>query len=282
MTAARKVVDATVHLDHVGFIVRDLATSARLAEQLGFTLTARADHSRTDAHGRSVPAGSSQHSIMLRSGYVELMQITDPQAGHQLANAPTVRHGLHIVAFGTTDAVACHARRLQDGVQVGPVLYWSRPVHEHDLQGMAQFAYFGSQWTAQDPSYLCWVEHRTPQLLRNERLHSHGAHTLDAIVYAGPAEPARRWGDQLVAAGASCHETTSALWQLRLPNASITIRVDPHLPAVLPQALVFGGADTQWLRARCDSLGLHCNASAGGALDIDLVDALGMHWVFRP
>ena len=98
-------IGADVHLDHVGYIVRDLDASAELVRQLGFVLTARADHTRTDAQGRSVPAGSSQHSIMLHSGYVELMQITDPHAGHQLASAPLQRHGLHILAFGTGDAV---------------------------------------------------------------------------------------------------------------------------------------------------------------------------------
>ena len=68
-------------LDHVGFIVVDLEAASRMLGQLGFRLTARADHTRTDASGRSVPAGSSQRSAMFRRGYVELMQITDPDAG---------------------------------------------------------------------------------------------------------------------------------------------------------------------------------------------------------
>lgn len=283
MTQSRPAGQDAVNLDHVGFIVRDLNASARLAEQLGFALTTRADHTRTDEQGRTLPAGSAQHSIMLHRGYVELMQITDASAGHQLSSAPQVRYGLHVVAFGTDDAVACHAHRLQDGVSVGPVLYWSRPVQEPDLQGHAQFAYFGSAWQPQDPSYLCWVEHRTPQLLRNPRLlaHANGTCALDAIVYAGPPDAARLWVDQLAAAGAKRQDDAPDAWQLALPNAGITVRVDSQLPSVLPQALAFSGADIRWLRSRCDDIGLRYQMLADGALDVDLVDALGLHGIFR-
>jgi len=274
----------SVHLDHVGFIVADLPASARMAEQLGFTLTSRADHTRTDEHGRTMPAGSAQHSIMLHSGYIELMQITDPTAGHQLASAPLVRHGLHVVAFGTSDAPACHAHRLHAGVPAGPVLVWSRPVQEPDLQGLAQFAYFGSDWSAQDPSYLCWVEHRTPQLLRNPRLldHANGARALDAMVYAGPSGAARQWVDQLVAAGAMLRASEAGVWELELPNAGIKVLVNDQLPSVLPVALEISGVDTHWLRARCDAIGVRHQLCADGALDVDLLDALGLHCIFRP
>ena len=276
--------EADVHLDHVGYIVRDLDASAELVRQLGFVLTARADHTRTDAQGRSVPAGSSQHSIMLHSGYVELMQITDPHAGHQLASAPLQRHGLHILAFGTGDAVACHARRMAAGVQAGEVLYWSRPVHEHDLQGTAQFAYFGSGWTAQDPSYLCWVEHRTPGLLRNPRLlaHGNGARALRGIRYAGPAAALAPWAARLCAAGARLVHDGPRHKRLSLPDASIEVVADARYASVLPQALLWGGADLDGLRAQCARLQLPCRRHDDGTLEIDLQSVLGMNWLFLP
>jgi len=279
------VVSGAVHLDHVGFIVADLAATALLAEQLGFTLTTRADHTRTDALGRSVPAGSSQRSIMLRSGYVELMQITDPKAGHQLAAAPTERHGLHIVAFGTGDALACHARRLQDGVQAGPVLHWTRPVHEPDLHGTAQFAYFGSAWTPQDPSYLCWVEHRTPQLLRNERLlrHENGSQVLRGIRYAGPPALIPAWTAQLCAAGAQLRHGAPDRIRLDLPGAvEIDIRADTDRDHLLPQSLLWGGADLQDVQARCKRMGLPCQVRPDGTVEVDLESELGMQWLFLP
>ena len=100
----------TIDLDHIGFIVEDLIAARDLFTDLGFTLTQRADHTRTDAQGRTVSAGSSQHSIMLGTGYIELMQITDRQAGHQLTPAADHRYGMHVLALGTSDAHACHAQ----------------------------------------------------------------------------------------------------------------------------------------------------------------------------
>jgi catechol 2,3-dioxygenase-like lactoylglutathione lyase family enzyme len=275
---------AAVHLDHVGYIVRDLDACAALVRQLGFVLTARADHTRTDAQGLSVPAGSSQHSIMLHSGYVELMQITDPHAGHQLASAPSQRHGLHVLAFGTGDAVACHARRIADGVAAGEVLYWSRPVHEPDLQGMAQFAYFGSAWTPRDPSYLCWVEHRTPRLLRNPRLlaHDNGARALIGIRYAGPAAALAPWTAQLRAAGARLVHDGAQHKRLALPDAVIDVDADARCASVLPQSLSWGGADLHWLRAQCARMGLRCEVHDDGTLEVDLQSVLGMNWRFLP
>ncbi len=284
MSEAADIGADDVHLDHVGYIVRDLEASAELARQLGFVLTARADHTRTDAQGRSVPAGSAQHSIMLHSGYVELMQITDPDAGHQLASAPSQRHGLHVVAFGTGDAVACHARRTADGVQAGEVPYWSRPVHEHDLQGTARFAYFGSAWTARDPSYLCWVEHRTPGLLRNARLlaHDNRARALLGIRYAGPAAALAPWAEQLCAAGARLVHDEAGHKRLALPDASIEVVADARYASVLPQALLWGGADLDWLHAQCARLDLPCRRHEDGTLEIDLQSVLGMNWLFLP
>lgn len=284
MSVSQQRAGGDVHLDHVGYIVRDLDASAELARQLGFVLTARADHTRTDAQGRSVPAGSSQHSIMLRSGYVELMQITDPAAGHQLASAPSQRHGLHVLAFGTDDAAACHDRRVAGGVDAGPLLHWSRPVREHDMQGVAEFAYFGSAWTAQDASYLCWVEHRTPQLLRNARLlaHANGASALLGLRYVGPAAAVASWTAQLCAAGARLAHDGARHKRLVMPGAFIDVDVDPRSAGVLPQALLWGDADLHWLRAQCARLDLPFQVLGDGTLDLDLRSELGMHWLFLP
>ena len=92
-----------IFLDHVGFIVEDLPASRALFAGLGFTLTERADHTRTNAQGEKVSAGSSQHSIMLGTGYIELMQITDRQAGHQRVLVG-VRRAL------TPSRLVCHVR----------------------------------------------------------------------------------------------------------------------------------------------------------------------------
>lgn len=275
--------ETDVCLDHAGFIVRDLDTSCELMRQLGFTLTQRADHTRTNEKGALVSAGSSQRSIMLGNGYIEVMQITDPSAGHQLATAPDARFGLHVLAFGTSDAQACHRVRVQNGVAVGPVLLWAREIQEEGLRGTAQFAYFGSAWTPLDPSYICWTEHRTPELLRSPALvrHDNGAIGLAALHYRGPRERAQAWIAQLLAAGARrVHENADSV-ELVLPNARLRIAFDDTQSQVLPSALVFDVSDGAWLRARCAQLGLPARDRADGSLDVDLSAQLGLHCIFQ-
>lgn len=279
---------ADIHLDHVGFIVPDLAAASQLVMQLGFNQTLRADHTRTDELGQLVSAGSSQHSIMLENGYIELMQITDPAKGHQLAAAPTVRFGLHILALGTADAVACHAFCQSRGVAVGSLLRWARPVREADAGGMARFAYFGSAWSPNDPSYVCWVQHLTPELMRPPQLlrHDNSALSLVGVQYRGPRQLAMRWRDQLVAAGALPFDAATTPGsdeiKLRLPNASITICVDEHLPFVMPHALVLEFSDCAALLANCEKLGMAVQRLADGAFSADLTQALGMFWICKP
>lgn len=272
-----------IALDHVGFIVPDLQAACEFLAQLGFTLTARADHTRTDEHGALVSAGSSQRSIMLGNGYVEIMQITDPAAGHQLALAPTARYGLHVVAFGTADASDCHAGCVRNGVQAGPVLHWARQINEDGICGTALFAYFGSTWQPADPSYLCWVEHRTPGLLRSTSLLRHDNHALGlvALCYRGPQAQARQWSRQLLAAGMRLAREREGGIDLSLPNAMVQIDFDEQQTRVLPSALVFELSDGAWLRERCAELGLGVRAFADGAFDVDLVAQLGVHCIFR-
>ena len=279
---------AGIHLDHVGFIVPDLAAASTLMAQLGFRQTLRADHTRTDEHGHLVSAGSSQHSIMLENGYIELMQITDPTQGHQLAQASSVRFGLHILALGTFNAVACHAFCQSREVAVGPLLHWARPVKETGADGMARFAYFGSAWSPHDPSYVCWVQHLTPKLMRPPQLlrHGNGALSLLGVQYRGPRQLAMKWRDQLVAAGAlpldAATAQGSAEFELQLPNARITICVDERLPAVTPHVLMLALSDCAALLAHCEKLGLAVQKLAGGGLSVDLTQALGMYWICQP
>jgi len=190
-----------VTLDHVGFIVPDLNACATLISDLGFTLTARAEHMRTLPSGETVSAGSAQRSVMLAQGYVEFMEVFDPAAGHMLAAAGSDRFGLHILALATPDALASHADALRGGAAVGPVMDWSRPLDPSGAGDVARFRFFGAtDWTPDAPSYLCWVQHLTPELLRPAALvqHANGALALEAVRYGG--DPG--WDRKLRAAGA--------------------------------------------------------------------------------
>lgn len=267
-----------VDLDHVGFIVPELAAAHALFENLGFTLTARADHTRRDTQGRVVPAGSAQHSVMFSTGYIELMQITDPQAGHQLTDAMRERFGLHVLALGTPDAAHCHAARQRAGLEVGAVMDWSRAVTTPERSGLARFLYFDTPWAAGDPSYVCWVHHATPELVRSPSLlrHANGATALRGLSYAGPRTALRGWGERLLQAGAQAQAGFDGVGRLNLGPSWIDLAPNEALARVLPVGLTITFPSLAPLQAAAQGLGLPMTQAGNGALDIDLGPGFGL------
>lgn len=264
-------------LDHVGLIVRDLQAAHDAMAALGFTLTARADHTMTTADGRTVSAGSSQHAIMLGHGYIELMQITDPLAGHQLAAAPQERFGLHILALATPDAEAAHAAFLANGQVVGPVRRWSRPVDEADRKGLARFVYFDAPWVPQDASYLCWVQHLTPELMRasDAPVHANGALSVQAIHYAGPPAAALGWIDHLQQFGMAGHPVNGHT-RIDLGLSHLDVHAQAGLARLAPLALEIRFRTLNEIRAHCRAAGWPVTEEASGTLRIDLRAPLGL------
>ncbi len=220
-------------LDHIGIIVPSLADAAALFTSLGFTLTARADHTRTNDQGEVESAGSAQHSIMFEHGYIEVQEITDPQQRHLLSPAAAKHFGAHIVAFGETDAAAANLRVRTAGLPVGPVLDWGRPVYEPGLSGMARFAFFGAPYATEDESYLCWVQHLTPEILRSDRLvtHANGARELAGILVAArDTTEVARIAARYQASGATLIAASASNALLRAGRGTLDVRLADTLP----------------------------------------------------
>ena len=268
-----------IDLDHIGFIVPDLGAARDLFVDLGFVLTERADHTRSNAQGQTVSAGSSQHSIMFEVGYIELMQITDAQAGHQLTPATGERYGLHVLALGCADARAWHVQCLQNGLAVRAVMDWSRPVHTPERSGLARFAYFDAPWQPSDPSYVCWVQHVTPELVRSPSLlrHPNGARALRTLHYEGAADALAQWAAVLQGAGAQ----TATLGQdgamtLQLGPSAIALEPSQQRQRVLPSALTLVFSSLEEIERRADRLQLHRLHHSADRLSLDLRAACGL------
>jgi len=187
-------------LDHIGIVVPDLAKAADDFTELGFTLSSPVSHETAD--GQS--AGSRQCSIMLRDGYIELQEITGPAGSHLLSTAREKHFGLHILAFGVRDARRAHARLTDMDLPLGDVLEWSRMVHRHDGDREARFAFFVADYDPADEALLCWVQHLTPDAIREPRLldHANGAIGLTQVgLYAIDQNAAGRIIDRLRDAG---------------------------------------------------------------------------------
>ena len=269
--------------DHAGFIVRDLSSCHALLAELGFSLTTRADHTMTNAQGQTVSAGSSQHTIVFEQGYLELMEITNPAAGHQLAAAPTVRYGLHILALGAVDAKATHQNYLEQGQDVGVLRSWSREVREADRQGLARFAFFDAKWTAHDPSYICWVQHLTPSLIRSSRdmFHANSALSVLSIRYAGPVVGNQQWVDRLQGYGIRPLSTNQSTSVLDLGATTIEVGYQQDRAHVAPVGIEIGFRSLHSLRQRCISAGIEYQELPKDSVKVDLRAELGLYLIGR-
>lgn len=103
---------SSVHLDHIAHYVPDVAAAQTELSQLGFTLTPFSEQSHRLAPGAPlVPAGTGNQCVMLQRGYLEfLTPLADTPNAQQLRTAMARYTGVHLLAFGTDDALADHAR----------------------------------------------------------------------------------------------------------------------------------------------------------------------------
>jgi catechol 2,3-dioxygenase-like lactoylglutathione lyase family enzyme len=208
---------AVTGLDHLGLVVRDLEASTEQFRELGFQLTRRADHMRPDQSGRLVPAGSSQRSIMFPVGYLEVMAITDPLAGHPLTEAAARYEGAHILALATTDAQRSWTLLTERGVAAEPPQHWQRPIAEDGVQGIAEFRFFGLPREETPEGYVIVTEHRTPELLRPPASlrHPNTAAALVAVVL-GAEQPERVAARYQRYTGQAPTRLSAGCWAIRL------------------------------------------------------------------
>jgi hypothetical protein len=80
--------------------------------RLGFTATPFSEQfHRLQSDGPLVPAGTGNRCVMLREGYLEfLTPFMDTPVAGQLRDAIARYTGVHLIAYGTADAEADHAR----------------------------------------------------------------------------------------------------------------------------------------------------------------------------
>ncbi len=185
---------ATV-LDHVGVCARDLPPLVAAYEKLGFTLTPVAQQSGRRAPDAPLePFGTGNRCAFLRHGYIELLAILDPALfDNQLGRFLARYEGLHICAFGTTDAEANLARMQAAGIAIPGIAWLERRVEPDDPR-LARFARLPFPDAPEGRVQI--IQHMTPELVWQDRwmTHANRADALLALVMAtaAPAETATR------------------------------------------------------------------------------------------
>jgi hypothetical protein len=135
---------------------------------------------------------------MLKRGYLEVIGITDSAYQGRLRADIARYEGVHIIAFGTVDAVATAQAMRRSGLDVAEPHRLERPIEEGGGSLLAQFDIVDSPPSLLPEAHIFAIHHATRDLLWKPELleHPNGALRLDTltVAVADPAEFAGRLG----------------------------------------------------------------------------------------
>lgn len=185
-------------LDHVGLFVPDMARAGRAVERLGFALTPLTPQRHALASGALAPTGTANRLAVLQRGYIEILTATgDTPIADQLRRAIGRYIGTHLIAFGTADAEATHARLGQAGFDPLPMVRLQRSVRTAAGERLARFSVVRVPPERMIEGRMQFCRHHTPELVwqTQHQDHPNRAHSLTDILLCvdDPAEVAARY-----------------------------------------------------------------------------------------
>ncbi len=277
-----------VFLDHLAHWIPDMASAAEAFERLGFLLTPYTEHTNSTAPGEPIlPAGSANRCIMLREGYLEVLTPTADTAIGQELRAGIDRYvGLHLVAFGCSDAPAQRERLIGEGFDQRPVVDLRREVALEDgSTGGLQFTVIRPVPGTMAEGRIQFLTHYTPDLLWEERWmrHPNGAERLTDIILCvvDPDEAAGRYERYI---GRKLRSIPGG-WSMNCDRGRLTLldpaglkqaipgAEPPSLPYIAAYAIACG--DLAQCRRHLDQAGIVYSALTDTVLAVSLPAALG-------
>lgn len=283
-----------IFLDHVAWMVRDMAQASLVFEQLGFPLTPYSVHGDRDpATGVVNPVGTANRLAMLERGYLEILTAVDG------VDTPVTRHmrdaiahhtGVHLLAFGVNEADEAARQIAARGFQLQPTVNLRRTIEGEDGQQVdVAFTVVRAAFEHFPEARMQVLTHHTPQHMWQSRYlaQENGITGLAeaSLVVADPREVATRFSRFL---GRSMQRDGSSLI-IRLDRGAVRFvdargaaerfgRISrPPMPAV--GALTLTSRDLDKTRYFLLSQGLRPGAIDPTHLLVDEAEALGVHLV---
>ena len=191
-----------IFLDHVAWMVPDMAQAAPVFEKLGFSLTPFAVHGDRDPNtGTLNLVGSANRLAILKRGYLEILT---PVEG---ADTPVTRHmrkaldhhtGVHLIAFSVADAAEAARQIAGRGFDLQPTVHLKRTVEAADgKEAEAAFTVVRAAFEHFPEARAQVLTHHTPQHVWQDRYMATESGIVGlleaAIVTTNPAESASRF-----------------------------------------------------------------------------------------
>jgi hypothetical protein len=272
-----------IFLDHVGWFVPDMESTASAFERLGFILTPFVAQTNADPDGGPpAPAGTGNRCAMLQRGYLEFLAAVpgvDTPLSRQLNDALARYHGVHLIAFTVDDAPAAHTRLAVEGFRPLDPVHLRRPLTLADGgQAEVAFTVIRVPPDAMAEGRIQMLRQETPDLVWQENLiaRDHGIEALAGVLLCvdDPAATSARYerftgraaegtGEYRVIAldrGRLGFTSPSQLADL-LPG--IEVPTTPFIAAVALQA-----DNPATVRSLCESEGIVCLPADDGTVRI--------------
>lgn len=261
-------------LDHVGVVGPSIIALRSSWSARGFSVTEPEELMALDAAtGRRVSLGQHSCHIIFERGYIELTAVDPVTPTHHLhpwIGDPSSRGevSLSIIAMGSDDIDAVHARLSEARLPVGAIAQASRPIHYGARRGDALFRWFMLGATTTPEALVCVVRNERPELIFQPEVqrHPNGARALESVIICSqdPAATAARYagysGATAVAAGAGlfrCPLRDGVIWVGTAAAVQEHFgHAVAHSPGDAPRAVGFGVAPDQvyWVSAGMPSV----------------------------
>lgn len=283
-----------IFLDHLAHWIPDLAAGAADLERLGFRLTPYTEHTHSPAPGAAVePAGTANHCIMLRAGYLEILTaIADTPLAKEI-HARMARHvGLHLAAFCVNDAAAERERLVAQGFAQRPLVGLKRAAELADGREVTlRFTVIRPEPGLLPEGRVQFLSQDTPELVWEERWldHPNGAVALTDLLMCvdDVDECAQRYARYLRTAA----QPLRGGRVLRFQRGALSILTPHALRDALPgvqtpptpcmAAYALRVTDPDATAAYLRGAGFTCTRSDNGALILPMPASLGSVLVFH-
>ncbi|MEO7402116.1 MAG: VOC family protein [Burkholderiales bacterium] len=175
----------SAQLDHVGAMVRNLATGVARWEALGFTLTPESrQRGKLPDRDDEGPWATANRCAVFRQGYLELIGIVDKTAFNPWTRFMDRFEGIHLVALRVSNADAAYAELAARVAKVHPTVQRERKVMIDGIEASMRFRNVFSRDEAYPEGRYIVIEHQTPELLWQPAYttHPNGAVALESTV----------------------------------------------------------------------------------------------------
>lgn len=188
-----------IFLDHVGHFVSGVERASDALIQAGFSAAPISIQKNKDPDGVSRLSGTGNITVMLKSGYVEvLFKTADTALGQEFDQAVSKYAGVHLAAFAVSDANAQSQRLIDAGFRVRPIVELRRPIDTETGEAEAAFTVARVERGEMAEGRIQYLTHHSEEAIWQRRWlnHANGAEALLDVVIAveDVAEAGSRFG----------------------------------------------------------------------------------------